>query len=660
MSGSEVPAALLDISRSAKDSKLHAKVKFGIALSNPATKLVQVSDNSVHLGLELAVQTVGPVQTSGRETKPLDVQIDFRDGYARGNAQFSPLDVFPVALVPTDLETIQELRPQVLPEAAELNVEKGEKPEDVKPDEVFRKTATFVKAHPDSPLAVEIYSFICKTAADRKLDEAALNAAADEYAAAASAWGPRLALRSRIDVATSLVASNFLPQVAIKQIDLALAQLTEDTIPIWKAELESLRDTAVANQALAQLRKGTDADKAKAAEVLRKRNQNLPYDPIVTYELAHFDDEHGKKETALRGYAKLSVLPLFDEIMNQMWKKENAKHPPLRESAGRLWKETHGGKSDGFDKYLDDVYAESMPKFTGRHVPPRSQDPGNRVVLCELFTGTGCPPCVAADIAFSHLLKTYGPTELIALQYHEHIPQPDPLSNDDSMARFKYYFPEQGGTPTFVVSGMPAQRGGLLHQTPDVYNAIRQMIDHFLARRTSVKIHLKAEQKGSVVAITAEADGAFSTNEPIRLRLALAEERVSARGANGVREHEMVVRAMPGGVEGVGLKDGKLVYHGTVDVKLVKKQLDDYLIALEEQQKSKFPAKPLDLAHLSLVAFVQNDESREIYQAATIPFPTSPAPTPTTGQSQPRKESPAAFVHRTEPLSPQADRRASR
>ena len=175
--------------------------------------------------------------------------IDFRDGYARGNAQFSPLDVFPVALVPTDLETIQELRPQVLPEAAELNVEKGEKPEDVKPDEVFRKTATFVKAHPDSPLAVEIYSFICKTAADRKLDEAALNAAADEYAAAASAWGPRLALRSRIDVATSLVASNFLPQVAIKQIDLALAQLTEDTIPIWKAELESLRDTAVANQA---------------------------------------------------------------------------------------------------------------------------------------------------------------------------------------------------------------------------------------------------------------------------------------------------------------------------------------------------------------------------------------------------------------------------
>jgi len=207
---------------------------------------------------------------------------------------------------------------------------------------------------------------------------------------------------------------------------------------------------------------------------------------------------------------------------------------------------------------------------------------------------------------------------------------------------------------------MPAQRGGLLHQTPDVYNAIRQMIDHFLARRTSVKIHLKAEQKGSVVAITAEADGAFSTNEPIRLRLALAEERVSARGANGVREHEMVVRAMPGGVEGVGLKDGKLVYHGTVDVKLVKKQLDDYLIALEEQQKSKFPAKPLDLAHLSLVAFVQNDESREIYQAATIPFPTSPAPTPTTGQSQPRKESPAAFVHRTEPLSPQADRRASR
>src|SRR5262249_34169819 len=154
----------------------------------------------------------------------------------------------------------------------------------------------------------------------------------------------------------------------------------------------------------------------------------------------------------------------------------------------------------GFDAYLSEVYAKSMPDWKGKKVQPRSPQPDNRVVLCELFTGGNCGPCVAADVAFSHLLKTYSPSEVVVLQYHEHIPQPDAMANTDAEQRFQYYFPERGGTPTFVISGAPAQRGGFLHQTNEVYKSVRDLIDQMLLRKTSVKIQLKAEPKDGVVA----------------------------------------------------------------------------------------------------------------------------------------------------------------
>src|SRR5207247_1179085 len=37
----------------------------------------------------------------------------------------------------------------------------------------------------------------------------------------------------------------------------------------------------------------------------------------------------------------------------------------------------------------------------------------DRVVLVELFTGAQCPPCVAADLAFDALKKTFKPSEVV-------------------------------------------------------------------------------------------------------------------------------------------------------------------------------------------------------------------------------------------------------
>jgi hypothetical protein len=624
MSGLEVPAALLDISKSASTSKWKVIVKgFGSMLQNPRVRQAVATEKSLHMALEMTVQTMAPGRSPSHDTKLLDVLVELRDGVARGSAQFEPMDAFAVMLVPTQLENIQSLRPQQLPEAADLAGGK-----DTTPEQALDKLIAFVHAHPDSPLAIEIYPFIFRGAPTRQLDEATVSAEADKYAALAERWDPRLGFKSHIDVVTSLLQSGYLPQVALKQIDISTSQLNEDRIPVWKALLHEMRETIVSNKAMLDIRSGTPAEKAKAAEILRDRLKVQPYNPVATFEMAQYDAQQGKKQEALRGFAEVSVLPLFDGILSEVWKQDTTKPAPAppKETAQALWKELHGGKLDGFDAYLDEVYTRAMPKFKEKRVEPRTAQSDNRVVLCELFTGADCGPCVAADVAFSQVLKTYAPSEVVALEYHEHIPHPDALANSDTEQRFQFYFPERGGTPTFFISGKSEQVGGYLHQTGDVYKAIRAVIDLMLQRKTSVQIQLKAVPKEGAVAVTADAEGSFSATDPVRLRLVLAEENIVLRGSNGIREHEMVVRSMLGGAAGVGLTAGKLHYESKVDLKAVKRQLDDYLRAYEEAQKTTFPVKPLNFSHLHLVAFVQNDQTKEVYQAATIPFPSGPAP----------------------------------
>ena len=52
-----------------------------------------------------------------------------------------------------------------------------------------------------------------------------------------------------------------------------------------------------------------------------------------------------------------------------------------------------------------------------------------KTVLAELFTGSECPPCVGADIAFDALIESIPAKYLAVLVYHLPIPRPDPMIN---------------------------------------------------------------------------------------------------------------------------------------------------------------------------------------------------------------------------------------
>jgi hypothetical protein len=244
----------------------------------------------------------------------------------------------------------------------------------------------------------------------------------------------------------------------------------------------------------------------------------------------------------------------------------------------------------------------------------------DRVVLVELFTGAQCPPCVAADKAFDALEKTYKPGEVVLLEYHQHIPGPDPLTTPPGEARLRYYFGRQGATPNTVFSGKPgASGGGDAFEAADKYEEYLNTINPLLEQPSKGMLKVAAVRKGNKVEITAEASD-VAVADGVRLRLALVERTVDYKGNNGIPSYRNVVRDMPGGTTGIAVKDRAAKQAVTVDLDELKKDLKKYLDNWSAENEAKFPGKVPEIAlkDLRVVAFLQNDKTKEVLQAVQV------------------------------------------
>jgi hypothetical protein len=281
------------------------------------------------------------------------------------------------------------------------------------------------------------------------------------------------------------------------------------------------------------------------------------------------------------------------------------------------------GRAKGYDAKLDAEYHEKVPPFKPETFAGRSDGKANRVVLMEIFTGAECPPCVAADVAFDALLKTYKPTEFIGLQYHLHIPGPDPLTNTDTVARQGYYGSEIGGTPSTFFNGVVLPGGGGPMARSEIkYKEYRTATDSQLSKEKLADIKVTATRTSDEVKITATAkvDGASKDAKP-RLRLVLVEESVRYPGGNKLRFHENVVRAFPGGVEGKELEKGEGSIETTVKLADLRKAQDAYLAAYPTSPRGRAfpnPIPPMELNDLAVVALVQDDADHAIWHAVQV------------------------------------------
>lgn len=272
------------------------------------------------------------------------------------------------------------------------------------------------------------------------------------------------------------------------------------------------------------------------------------------------------------------------------------------------------------EKALDEEYLKNVPPFKPEVYAGRKNKSANKVVVMELFTGAQCPPCVAADVGFDALLKTYKTSELILLQYHLHIPGPDPLTNAYSESRMAYYrklFPGKvGGTPSTLFNGdAQAGGGGGMANAEAKYKQYRMIIDPMLEDTVEAKITGSVQVEGDKISASVEVSGA--KGDSVKVHLMLVEDNIRYVGGNGLRFHHNVVRAPIG--EAVEVKDGALKHTATVELLKVKETQKKYWEEFENGGRT-FPNsdRPLELKGLKVVALVQNEKTGEILTATQM------------------------------------------
>jgi hypothetical protein len=242
-----------------------------------------------------------------------------------------------------------------------------------------------------------------------------------------------------------------------------------------------------------------------------------------------------------------------------------------------------------------------------------------RVVLVEQFTCAQNPAAVAADLALDGLDLTFKTSEVVVLHYHLNIPGPDALSNPASWARRKYYVDDLEETPTAFVNGQYAAEEG---QAEDRYEKLLGVIEPLLEKAAKVKLNVRAHRVGDKVTITAEASSLEKPGPRVRLRLALVEEVVRYVGRNERPYHHHVVRALPGGADGLALTRSFGKQSASVDLKKLREELNTYLDTYGKRKPFPTTERPMDLTRLRVVAFVQNDDTREVLQAVEVKVAT--------------------------------------
>ena len=591
------------------DGAMKAEWSSQSAVLPPATlQKFEVATQQIHLEFDVSGTT-------------LDFRGKLKNGAVLGSAVFG--NCLPARLVATKEESLEGFK--VDPEPADAR-QLGQAFAAQDPLVAQKGLKKFVADRPDSPLGMMAWESLIMITAMTGGQTEDVEGMINDYQSAMAAWGPRLQQTAKGNVAMVLAQTKYDPEFSLKFVSAADKTITDESLKELKDQLKSARESIQTAQALENINSEDEEVAKNAFEVLSKVREKSPFEPTALYGLAQYQEKAKKVDAAIALYAEIASLPMLENFLQQSWgqKKDSPKRPLPSELLTKLWTKKNGD-AEGLDEYKDSVYRKRLVSFA----TPASSDPAptNRVVLCELFTGSSCPPCVGADVATAGLEVSYPKSQVIVIRYHQHIPGPDPMTNADGEERFSSYYRGQG-TPSVYLNGAPINGvGGYLPNSPEIYKGLKKLVDQQLAKKADVKVRLVAKIDGDKLVLKSDVQGLDQVKEDdvkdLRLRVVIAEDEVHFLARNGVRSHEMIVRRMIGGAEGTPITDGKVVVSETIPLTDLKGSLVDYLKKYEESEGIDFPAKPLDLKRFHIVAFLQNDESHEVLQSIAVPVAVS-------------------------------------
>src|SRR6266849_869553 len=327
----------------------------------------------------------------------------------------------------------------------------------------------------------------------------------------------------------------------------------------------------------------------QAEPLLKASLDASSYDPDAWFAYAQAADKTGRKKEARERYIQAALHG------------SNEAHVVLEKG----YKPSNDGGATQLDAMLDARYAQMFPNPL-KAEPYRPDDKRTgRVVLAELFTGASCGPCVAADLAFDTAAERYRRGEVAIIAWHQHIPDPDPLANDGTIARGVFY--SLFGTPKWAIDGETAEGGGNRDNADQLWRRLEAALEKRLDTPPEAHLSLRINRNGDTIQVDAAPTGVQGDSKDVKLYTVLVEDHVRYVGENGVRYHGMVARAVS--------ETSRTVFDLAAVAAENRKQLDDY-----EKQEGDFsfhdkPVK-MDSAGLGIVGFLQDTRTKKVLQSA--------------------------------------------
>jgi hypothetical protein len=253
----------------------------------------------------------------------------------------------------------------------------------------------------------------------------------------------------------------------------------------------------------------------------------------------------------------------------------------------------------------------------------------------------------AATHATEAILQRYPRADVSLLVYPQpSVVVPNALINSASQVRASYYNagyqPQEpdiirdrnSSPPRFVVDGVDINvpdrnRPNRIATSEGLFDEVKRALEKELGKPSGVELRLRAEMTGPEVRATAHVQGLNAGNTHYKLHIALVEQWVRHSfqiDREVIRVHSMVVRSLAGNDgKGLSLEPVTASRSWTFNLDSISRDIEKYLSDFENAERMINPAfgfgeKPpaMDPSNLAIVAFIQDDDSKEVLQSISV------------------------------------------
>ncbi len=228
----------------------------------------------------------------------------------------------------------------------------------------------------------------------------------------------------------------------------------------------------------------------------------------------------------------------------------------------------------------------------------------SKMVLIEEGTQASCPPCAAQNPGFDALLDANA-DKVVVLKYQTSWPGFDQMNldnPDEVQDRVEYYGIQ--GVPSGIINGQ------FIPNDCGYYEGAPACLSQFditaaYASNAAFDLDISATFEDGILNISGDLTANESVSGDLKLRIALTEKTISSEdapgGSNGETEyHHVLKKFIIGGTAGVDLDNAW-------------EQGDSYTI---DESTGLEGVNVYRYSELEIVAFVQDDNTKTVYQAA--------------------------------------------